>query len=104
MSDRLGAKTLRIDPTQFGGYQCGQKAYTKAVYSLENIIEIDEDFLVEMKNCKGFFRQEWGEIEAGDIASTQHGQYQVVNVVPMRSTRNLVSVVPYNADIPKPNE
>ncbi len=104
MSDRLGAKTLRTDPTQFGGYKHVQKPYQNAVYSLENIIEIDEDFLVEMKNCKGFFRQEWGDIEVGDIASTQRGQYQVVSVVPMRSTRNLVSVVPYHADLPKPNE
>ena len=111
MSDPFGAKTLRTDPTQFGGHQHGQKPYTNPVYSLDAIIEVDEYFLVEnskgdpsLENSKGDQRQEWGDIEVGDIATTKRGQYQVVNVVPMRSTRNLVSVVPYNADIPKPDE
>lgn len=96
MSDRLGAKTLRIDPTQFGGYKHGQEFWPNPVYSLETILERDEEFVVE--NCKGnlpcHVRQTWEEIAKGDMVQCKSGAYFVESVVLCRTGRNIVFVVP----------
>jgi hypothetical protein len=96
--DRLGYNTLRIDPKKFGGYLCVQTPIKNPVYSLEFILELDEEFYVrypDPRNLQHLYRHNWEDIVKGDLVSCSKGFFDVESVVKCNIGRNIVFVVPH---------